>query len=178
VLIELFWFRHLRSQVVVRGDNSQLLEQLEAIRNAPALDQPTVGDPPDKEGSHATAPAGGTTATIVTRVGTAHAQERRHAIILSDQIKNLHVEVGERLPQHLDATTDRAGTCRSVEDDRIMDDDVTRDELVDNVEVASVEPLLVESADELFVGHGGVSHRAIIFWRERTCKITLSARSS
>ena len=43
-----------------------------------------------------------------------------------------------------------------------MGDDVGRDELVDEVEVASVESLLVEPADELLVGREGVAHRAIV----------------
>ena len=37
-----------------------------------------------------------------------------------------------------------------------------RAELVDEIEVAGVEPLLVEPADELFIGRGAVDYRPII----------------
>jgi hypothetical protein len=72
------------------------------------------------------------------------------------------VEVGERLPDHLDAAADRVGPRRRVEDDRVVGDDVGRDELVDHREVALVEALFVQAANEALVGLERVGHRQIV----------------
>src|ERR1051325_5223826 len=51
-----FQLGHLRRQLVVRGNDPELLKQGEAVRNAPALDEATLGHAPDEKGAHAPVP--------------------------------------------------------------------------------------------------------------------------
>src|SRR5262249_57488730 len=66
------------------------------------------------------------------------------------------------LADHLDAAADRVGVGRRVEDDRVVGDDIGRDELVDDVDPALVEPLFVEAADEGLVRLEPVGHPVIM----------------
>jgi len=103
-----------------------------------------------------------TAAAVVAGVGAAHQQQRRDPVALGELVEHLDVEVRERLADHPDPAPERVGPRGRVEDDRVVGDDVGRDELVHHLEVALVEALFIEPADEGLVGLECVGHRRIV----------------
>src|SRR6266516_3010831 len=134
-----------------RGDGADLLHDPEHVLLDPPLDDLAVAEPVLGDARVLDPLPGRGDALELARVRRAHAPPRRDHVAFADEELDLRLEVREDGVEPLDRILVAVRPVRRLRQHRVVEDEVRREQLARGLEVALVQHLVDEAADDRLV---------------------------